>query len=273
MGGAVLEPPAEKVHEKMNFDVIKRDEVRVMYEQAANKSMQVKILADLMSCEVADVCNLLGISYTKKRQYGKIIEEKALEMHRNGATTKEIAKAFGVTKDAVKAWKWRNGLVKQREKTRAKYEKFQSLYDQGMNDSQIAAETGVKRKTVCDWRKQNKLPALAYRRKDWDQCDEIYFPLYHKGMIDSEIAEVCGVNPWNVKTWRQRNGLKSNRGANCVSVGRKKKDWEESNRLYRPLYDQGLNDHQIARITFSDARTVFDWRHQFNLPVNGRKCK
>ena len=119
MGGTVLEPPAEKVSEAMNFDVVKPDEVRAMYEQAADKRMQISIMADLMTCEEADICDLLGIPHTKKKTRGCIVEEKALEMHRNGATSYAIAKAFSVSESAVKAWKWRVGLMEHSEETKA----------------------------------------------------------------------------------------------------------------------------------------------------------
>lgn len=241
-------------------------------EPPADKKMQLQILADLMNCEEADVCDLLGIPQTKKRKHGCIVEAEALEMHRNGATSYAIAKAFDVTESAVKAWKWRVGLMEHSAETRAKYSQFRELYDRGMNDIEIAEATGVNRKTICDWRKMNKLPAHALlHRLDLEECDEIYRPLYEQGMTDSQVAEACGVNPWNVRDWRQRRRLKANlmRGR---SGGRKPwKDRQEEDRLIRPLYERGLSDTQIAKEIGTNRRAVCEWRHKFNLPVNGRK--
>ena len=256
----------------MNFGTIKPDEVRLMYEQSADKRLQIKIMADLMACEEADVCDMLGIPHTKKRVRKFIDDDEALEMHRNGATDNEIAAEFGVTKDAVKAWKWRNGLMELSEETKAKYAKCRVFYDQGMNDLEIAMVTGLKRKSVCDWRKQNKLKAHALaRRRSWEDCEETFFPLYQQGMSDAQIAEACGVNPWNVRDWRQRRRLK----AHIVlgkSGGRKPwKDRRHEDDLIRPLYKAGLNDTQIAKEIGINRRAVCEWRHKFNLPVNGRK--
>jgi predicted transcriptional regulator len=274
MGGAVLEPPAEKVLEKMNFSVIKRDEVRIMYEQAADKKMQIQIMADLMNCEEADVCDLLGIPHTKKRKHGCINEAEAMEMHRNGATSYAIAKAFDVTESAVKAWKWRVGLMQHSAETRAKYSKFRELYDLGWNDIEIAEETGVNRKTICDWRKMNKLPAHALLHwRDWEECDEIYRPMYEEGMTDSQIAEECGVNPWNVRDWRQKRMLVANRIPGRSGGRKPRKDREHEDALIRPLYERGLSDTQIEKETGITRRAVCEWRHKFNLPVNGRKQK
>lgn len=271
MGGYVLEPPAEKVSEAMNFDVIKPDEVRAMYEQAADKRLQVSIMADLMACEEADICDLLGIEHTKKRKRGYIVEAEALKMHRNGATTKEIANAFDVTPDAVKAWKWRNGLVKLSEAMKAKQAQFRQFYDQNMTDAQIAAATGEKRETVCVWRKQNKLPAHTLRCQNWEECDEIYLPMYEKGMTDSQIAEACGVNPWNVRDWRQKRILVANRIPGRSGGRKPRKDRENEDALIRPLYERGLSDTQIEKETGITRRAVCEWRRKFNLPVNGRK--
>lgn len=271
MGGTVLEPPAEKVSEAMNFDVIKPDEVRAMYEQAADKRMQISIMADLMTCEEADICDLLGIPHTKKKTRGCIVEEKALEMHRNGATSYAIAKAFSVSESAVKAWKWRVGLMEHSEETKAKYSQFRELYDQGMNDREIAEAAGSNRKIVCDWRKQNKLPAHMLRCQNWEACDEIYLPLYEQGKTDDQIAEACGVNPWNVRDWRHRRKLEANRTP-ARSGGRKPwKNREQEDSLLRPLYERGLSDGQIAKEAGIHGSTVYQWRHRFNLPANRRK--
>ena len=49
-----------------------------------------------------------------------------------------------------------------------------------MNDREIAEAAGSNRKIVCDWRKQNKLPAHMLRCQNWEACDEIYLPLYEQ---------------------------------------------------------------------------------------------
>ena len=274
MGEEILGSAAKKVCEKgMNFDVIKRDEVRVMYEQAADKRRQVAIMAELMACEEADICDILGIPHTKKRRTGHINEAEALKMHRRGASDAEIADTFGVTKEAVKAWKWRNGLVEVSDEVKAKYAHCRELYDLGMNDTEIANLTGINRKSVCDWRKQNKLQPNKKPVRDWEEIDAKFMPLYEQGMNDQEIAEKFGINYWNVRTWRKRHGLKSHRPCGRLTSEGKRVDWNEEDRRYRPWYEQGFNDPQIAKLTFSEKRKVCDWRHKFNLPANGRNNK
>lgn len=267
----------------MNFDVIKRDEVRLMYEQAADKRMQIRIMSELMSCEEADICDLLGIPATRKRKRHQINEEEALKMHQRGASDREIAEEFGVTKDAVKAWKWRTGLMEQSEETKAKYAQCMGFYEQGMTDGEIALATGMKRKAVCDWRKQNKLPPQKRPHREWGKDDERFMPLYESGMNDVQIADVFGLNYWNVRSWRHRRGLKANKSGKekieeisrqeARPKGRPGKDWIKDDRRFRPLYEKGLNDQEIEAATGEGRWKVCDWRHKFNLPPNRRAKK
>lgn len=260
----------------MNFDTIKPDEVRLMYEQAADKKYQVKILAQLMACEEADVCDILGIPHTKKRTSGRIDEEKALEMHQEGATNQQIADAFGVTLDAIRHWKWRTGLLQQSEEYKQKYSQCKALYDQGLKDKEIAEKTGIKIKSVWDWRKQNKLPANRKRPgKDWSLDDKKLMPLYEKGLTDKQVADICGCNYWNVRDWRQHRGLVHNgpksKDGKPKKGGRKPLDWGEVDKLCRPLYESGLNDPKIQAATGIDKRTVFAWRKREKLPSQRRR--
>jgi transposase len=160
------------------------------------------------------------------------------------------------------------------EEIKEKRVQFKTFYDQGMNDIQIAEATGVKRKTVCDWRKQNKLPAHALaRRRIWEMHEEILLELYEKGMADDQIAEVCGVNPWNVRDWRKKRRLAANLIPGRRGGRKPQKDREYEDSLFRPLYDRGMTDPQIEKETGINRRAVCEWRHRFNLPVNGRKGK
>lgn len=248
----------------MNFDTIKPDEIKSIYNHAADKPLQVKILSQLMCCEEADVCDFLGIPHTKKRERRALDEMKAFEMHKNGATNEEIAEAFGVTVQAVYEWKKRSGINKIVSVPEETLALFKSLYEQGNNDLQISEKTGESIATVRIWRKQNKLKANCNRiYRDWEQDDKNMMPLYEMGCTDEQISKSVGCQKWNVRDWRKRNGLKAHIEPRKNYV---KRDWTEIDKVCRPLYEMGMNDPQISEKTGIEKRTVCAWRGRKKLP-------
>lgn len=255
----------------MNFDVIKPDEISIMYQQAANKREMVKILSQLTCSDENDICDILGIPHVKKRTVKCFDEEKALEMYNNGATEKEIAKAFGVACVTVYAWKLKAGLVQHSPEREKRFETVRKLYDLGLTDPQISEKTGLSIQMIYLWRRENALKANWSPGKDWAEVDAKFRPHYEKGLTDKQIADICGCNSWNVRDWRQREKLVSNaiRGRKrktkekCVRAGR---NWLEIDRICRPLYESGLNDPEIEKKTGIDKRTVCEWRKREKLP-------
>ena len=77
------------------------------------------------------------------------------EMYLNGATIGELAIRADLPQREVR---FALGLVGSYEDRTKKYAE---LYDQGLNDCEIAAELDCERSTICNWRKRTG------RRANW----------------------------------------------------------------------------------------------------------
>lgn len=88
------------------------------------------------------------------------------------------------------------------------------LYKQGMDDRQIAKETGIKISIVLRWRLTHGYPCNSKTNLE-------RLRLYHQGMTDGEIARECGVNRNTINAWRRHVGLPLHTkkgGKNAVSA-------------------------------------------------------
>lgn len=78
------------------------------------------------------------------------------------------------------------------------------LYDQGLNDREIANIFGCHTSTVRDWRVENGLAAQnSYTNHDTSGWIE----LYDQGLSDGQIGKQVGAIPASVRAWRKRNKL------------------------------------------------------------------
>ncbi|MHC1696422.1 MAG: helix-turn-helix domain-containing protein [Eubacteriales bacterium] len=86
------------------------DEIRTSYRDAKKPKAQIKILAELNNTSEEAIQQIItGVKPTspERKKYNRIDDYEALDMHRQGATEKQIADYFGVTKEAVRSWKKR----------------------------------------------------------------------------------------------------------------------------------------------------------------------
>ena len=78
------------------------------------------------------------------------------------------------------------------------------LYDQGLNDREIADKFGCHTSTVRDWRVENGLEAQnSYTNHDTTG----WIDLYDQGLSDGQIGKQVGAIPASVRAWRKRNKL------------------------------------------------------------------
>ena len=119
-------------------------------------------------------------------------------------------------------------------------EAMRRLYDGGLNDTQIAAELGISRRSVWTWRQAVGLPAPSTRRRQGIRpkgrpaaakrppapkaapaprkrgprirLDEAAaMAAYTAGKTDREIAEERGCTANTIANWRKRMGFPPNR--------------------------------------------------------------
>ena len=97
----------------MTFSCLTKEEVRYKYRKADNKKMMVQILADLTCSSEKEMEEFLGANITReKRPERTYLDQKlAKKLYDRGMTDSEIANEMCVSKNAIKSWRKRNGLV------------------------------------------------------------------------------------------------------------------------------------------------------------------
>lgn len=97
----------------MNFSCLTEEEVRYKYRKADNKERMVQILADLTCSSEKEMEEFLGenITIAKIRKRTYLDKELAKKLYDLGMTDGEIANETCVSRDAVRSWRKRNGLV------------------------------------------------------------------------------------------------------------------------------------------------------------------
>ena len=97
----------------MNFSCLTEEEVRYKYRKADNKEWMVRILADLTCSSEKEMeefldANIIG-SRIRKRTY--LDKELAKKLYDLGMTDGEIANKMCVSRDTIRSWRKRSGLV------------------------------------------------------------------------------------------------------------------------------------------------------------------
>lgn len=88
-------------------------------------------------------------------------------------------------------------------------QRYQQLYDQGLNDYEIAEEIGdITFNDVEMWRSRNDLPRIGLHPKMYWQYEAQ--KLYNEGLNDTEISARVGKTIRSVQNWRHKNELPPN---------------------------------------------------------------
>lgn len=97
----------------MNFSCLTEEEVRYKYRKADNKEWMVRILADLTCSSEKEMEEFLGgnITRSKIRKRTYLNKELAKKLYDIGMTDREIADEMCVSRDSIRAWRKRSGLV------------------------------------------------------------------------------------------------------------------------------------------------------------------
>ena len=130
--------------------------------------------------------------------------DKALEMYKAGAQSKEIAAELGCSKCAVENWKIRERLTGQRPRPQHvfNYEQAKELYLSGATVKEVAAALGCAEKTAAKYKREAGL--TGQRRIDWDKGRE----LLESGATPDRIAAALACSERTVTDWASKEGLK-----------------------------------------------------------------
>ena len=146
------------------------------------------------------------------------------------------------------------------------------LYEQGLNDREIAEKCGVSLWSIFSWRKRRNLPSISERigskrgKKLTKNEDEKRVKLYEQGFDDREIAEKRDVSQTVISSWRRKHNLLS-------TVERGKKSGgpplgKEENERRMKLYKHGLNDREMGEKLGLTSESISYWRKKNDLPPN-----
>ena len=156
-------------------------------------------------------------------------------------------------------------VPKDRPMYKDKYLKDQmrNLYDQGLNDRQIAVEMGCNEKTVASWRRKEGLPAVGAKKKEQWYDPELLQKMYDMGYSDSRMSRQTGIHPSVIANWRREHNLP------ILSKGGKEPVFDRDR--MRELYDQGLFDSQIAALVGCTQSAVRHWRQREGLKAQTKR--
>ena len=131
-------------------------------------------------------------------------------------------------------------------------EKFLELYHNKYNDTQIAKELGVGRKSVGRYRQSLGLPTNAdYLR----QQENIILELHKQGKTDAEIAKVLGTQRASVSNYRLRHNIPKNTLCHLT---------DNEKILVQELQQHGFQPSEIAYYLHKDY--VFISKY-LNIPI------
>lgn len=94
------------------------------------------------------------------------------------------------------------------------YRQMRILYDEGMNDREIADELGKSPCSIRNWRLREGLRSNTERKRTVGAAVQErrrqMMELWKKGLNDRQIADAMLLSPKTVRLWRREQGLRSN---------------------------------------------------------------
>lgn len=137
----------------------------------------------------------------------------------------------------------------------------ETLYAQGLNDSQIGRQIGATRLAVAAWRKKHGLKSNRKYDRLSPEAERARMALYLAGKNDREISRIEGSDRCVVGQWRRRNNLPThNPQFVMLSV--------EETAARTLLYRMGRSDCHIARAVGVHFSCIRRWRVRKGFPAN-----
>lgn len=193
----------------------------------------------------------------------KIIDdEKLIELYNQGLNDKEIAKVFGVTRNAVRKRRDQLGSKsmyreKENERIIKKNEKIKELYNNGLDNMEIAKELNLNVSTVSkDLVELGLKTNRGYKRISREEVKR----LLEQGLSDQEIAEKLGYRRTTIY------------GIRCIlRIGINPATYKKAKKLQgkiRELVENGLTDREIGETLHYSSSHIGKIRRTLGLPVN-----
>lgn len=116
--------------------------------------------------------------------------------------------------------------------------KMKVLYNQGLNDREIAEKLGCNRELIKDRRHEMNLPSNTWRNSIWNRVDEVK-ELFEDGKSSTEISKLINVSITTLSKFKKQFNIK---GAYDMKMS--SKDIDEAMNLAK----KGMMDTEIAKI-------------------------
>lgn len=94
-----------------------------------------------------------------RKNPNRVDVEKMLDLHKSGLLNAEIAEQLNISVSYVRTWLFRKGLKANRIANK-QFNRYQELYNEYKNDSEIAELCGVTSSAVQHWRRKRNLPIV-----------------------------------------------------------------------------------------------------------------
>ena len=126
------------------------------------------------------------------------------------------------------------------------------LYQQGLNDREIAERLGTHPNTILRWRQRRK-PSAHDAKVDPGEVRR----LHTQGLNDTQIAHIFKVDPSSISYHRRKMELPSNRKLDPETI--------------RHSWKKGLSNKQIANKLGVDRSTIYYHLRKMGLPANRQR--
>lgn len=172
-----------------------------------------------------------------------------------GKTNQQIADLWGVSLSTLKRFIKVNGLFTRN--TKIDKQAFLDLYNQGLEDEEIAEKLNLTKTFVYNYRRKLKLD--SQRDKTRKKKQQQFLQLLEEGKNDSDIARILDVNHVTIKNWRESL-------TNQKSNFKYKRSFDTNK--FKELYDAGLNYSQIAKELNCSSSAIQNYGSELNLTPN-----
>ena len=116
-----------------------------------------------------------------------------------GKTNQQIADLWNISLSTLKRFIKANGLFTRN--TQIDEQTFLDLYNQGLEDEEIAKQLNLTKTFIYNYRRKLKLDSQRDRTRK--QKQQQFLQLLKEGKNDSDIARILDVNHVTIKNWRE----------------------------------------------------------------------
>lgn len=172
-----------------------------------------------------------------------------------GKTNQQIADLWGVSISTIKRFVRANKLYNRN--TEIDEKEFLRLYEQGLEDEEIAKELNLTKTFIYNYRRKLNLDSQHDKKRKLNQ--QKFLQLLEEGKNDSEMGRILGVSNTTIHYWRE-------------ALTDKESNFEYTRKFdiekFLDLYYSGLNYIQIAKELGCSKSAIQEYGQSLGLTSN-----